>query len=165
MKLLSLTHFLEKIYRIPHEKLTLSALNYRLNSLEQLPEYQISTVPEYNVDSVVDLIPQNKVFSRALFVLALYGWQGSEATDEKLQFPECQDCFRKIVLKKQDVNEIDVKKEHRTFCPWVNKFSQKSDHAGWELVSILHTKPERKPSHFSVADRFSSVKKMLARME
>ena len=166
MRLLSLTYFLlEKVYRIPHENLTISALNNRLNSLERLPEYQISTIPEYNVDSVADLIPQNKVFNRALFVLALYGWQGSKATDDKLQFPECPDCFRKIVLKKQDINKIDVKKEHRTYCPWINKISQASDHAGWELVSILHTKPERRPSHTSVADRFSFVKKMLARID
>ncbi|RPA72269.1 zf-C3HC-domain-containing protein [Ascobolus immersus RN42] len=69
-------------------------------------------------------------------VLALFGW---ECEDPKIPLLHCSACFRRLGLwlfkadeggDEASVSKLDVKGEHRDYCPWANSTTQGGEE-GW----------------------------------
>lgn len=89
--------------------------------------------------------------------LSILGWEAETGHIKGLV--TCSACFRRLGLwlfqkrksssltdtdemkdEAATITSLDVIREHRDYCPWINSASQNGDKPGWEiLVSVLRT--------------------------
>lgn len=151
MVLWTLTDESGSIYHIPLAKPSVSVPPFiaRYKSLQPI----LDSIPE-NLSSPLESVPPLPETSEdppleshdKAIVLALFGW---ECEDQSIPLLTCSACFRRLGLwlfthrstgdNAEDddddcvVSRLDVRGEHRDYCPWVSAQSQGGEE-GWKTL-------------------------------
>jgi len=143
------------ILRLPPTQLTLSSLTSRLKTLQ--PVLPFLPPPERLVGPKplpISLPSQFHEYDQRILQAAITGWSGSLLGGRGLF--TCSTCQRRIGLwlftspsssqssLHWEEEDLDLVKEHKTYCPWINP-SVQTGMAGWEyLYALLEPKRETK---------------------
>jgi hypothetical protein len=169
------------ILRLPPAQLTLPSLTTRLTSLQPilpfLPTSERVLTPQ---PLPISLPSQLHEYDHRLLQAGITGWSGSLLGNRGIL--HCSTCHRRVGLwlftsssstssLHWEEENLDLLKEHKSYCPWINSAVQ-TGMAGWEyLFALLEPKRETKKrertededdgSSQSKESRFKRLREML----
>jgi hypothetical protein len=142
------------VLRLPPPLLSISTLISRLNSLTPIlssfpPADRILTPKPLPISLPTSLAD----YDYRLLQAGITGWSGSLLGTRGLL--TCTTCHRRVGLwlfmesgKENDLGledePLDLIKEHKKYCPWINKDTQMMGMAGWEVLLSLLEPRKRK---------------------